>query len=231
MSVLPGRHPVLVAKQLTSLAGLAPRPGAPGVRPAPARPPGGRCSRCRHGRRAAVFDESLALLRQLLTGQTVSFDGRFFTVEAASVGPAPAKPLDIWLGGCAPAALRRVGVSGTAGWAASCRRPRPAGRGEAIDQAAAAGRAGDGGRPLRASAWPWAPTGCRRSCCEASTSTAVRTRTRHAWPRAAGTAARDLIDGYIEAGLTKFVVRPASEPESFGWFVDAFVRELMPLQN
>ena len=60
VSVLPGRHPVLVAKQLASLAGLAPRPGAPGVR-------GAARSACRTGpvRRpgrpgdAAVFDESL----------------------------------------------------------------------------------------------------------------------------------------------------------------------------
>ena len=43
--------------------------------------------------------------------------------------------------------------------------------------------------------------------------------------------ARRLIEQYVEGGLSKFVVRPASEPESFGWFVDGFVRELMPLQN
>ena len=34
VAVLPGRHPVLVAKQLASLAGLAPKVGPPGVRPA-----------------------------------------------------------------------------------------------------------------------------------------------------------------------------------------------------
>ncbi len=34
VAVLPGRHPVLVAKQLASLAALAPEAGAAGVRPA-----------------------------------------------------------------------------------------------------------------------------------------------------------------------------------------------------
>jgi hypothetical protein len=46
--------------------------------------------------------------------------------------------------------------------------------------------------------------------------------------------ARRLIGQYVEAGLSKFVVRPASalpEPASFGSFVDGFVRELVPLQN
>ena len=43
--------------------------------------------------------------------------------------------------------------------------------------------------------------------------------------------ARRMIERYVEAGLSKFVVRPAARPEPFGSFVDGFVRELMPLQN
>jgi len=118
ISVLPGRHPVLVAKQLASLAGLAPgrvlpvfglQPALPGERalfPVPA------------GQRGAVFDESLALLRLMLTTDVVSFRGSFFTVQDATVGPRPVKPLDIWLAGSAPAGLRRVGRLAD-GWLAS----------------------------------------------------------------------------------------------------------------
>jgi hypothetical protein len=43
--------------------------------------------------------------------------------------------------------------------------------------------------------------------------------------------ARRMIEQYVEAGLSKFVVRPATRPEPFGSFVDGFVRELMPLQD
>ena len=67
------------------------------------------------GKRAAAFDESLQLLRLLLTAEKVTFDGEFFTVSDASVGSLPAKPLDIWLGGSAPAGLRRVGGWPTGG--------------------------------------------------------------------------------------------------------------------
>src|ERR1700722_5644310 len=103
ISVLPGRHPVLVAKQLASLAGLARGRVLPvfGLQPALAAeralfpvPP---------GQRGAVFDEALTLLRLMLTSEAVSFHGSFFTVEDASAGPLPSKPLDIWLGGCRPA--------------------------------------------------------------------------------------------------------------------------------
>src|SRR5215813_14135233 len=125
VSVLPGRHPVLVAKQLASLAGLAPgrvlpvfglQPAQPAERPLFPVPP---------GQRAAVFDEALTLMRLLLTGDEVTFHGAFFTVEGASVGPRPAKPLDIWLGGSAPAGLRRVGRLAD-GWLGSLLTPEEA---------------------------------------------------------------------------------------------------------
>jgi hypothetical protein len=38
------------------------------------------------------------------------------------------------------------------------------------------------------------------------------------------------LDDYIDAGLTKFVIRPAGD-SSTGDFLEAFVTELMPRQN
>ena len=38
-----------------------------------------------------------------------------------------------------------------------------------------------------------------------------------------------MIEQYVEAGLSKFVVRPAAPAEPFDEFVDGFVRELIPL--
>src|SRR5260370_5110421 len=109
ISVLPGRHPVLVAKQLASLAGLAPARVLPVFGLQPAQPAERPLFPVPGKSRAAVFDESLTLLRLLLTTESVSFHGEFFTVEGASIEPLPPKPLDIWLGGSAPGGLRRVG--------------------------------------------------------------------------------------------------------------------------
>src|SRR5580700_9196192 len=78
ISVLPGRHPVLVAKQLASLAGLAPGRVLPVFGLQPAQPAERGLFPVPAGQRAAVFDESLKLLRLLLTTQTVSFQGEFF---------------------------------------------------------------------------------------------------------------------------------------------------------
>src|SRR5229473_8159162 len=138
VAVLPGRHPVLVAKQLASLAGLAPRRILPVFGLRPARPGELALFPVPAGRRGAVFDESLELLRLLLRQESVSFRGEFFAVEGASIGPRPAKPLDIWLGGSAPGALRRTGRLGD-GWLASLLTPEEAAAGrEAIQEAAAA---------------------------------------------------------------------------------------------
>src|SRR5271170_1860271 len=126
ISVLPGRHPVLVAKQLASLAGLAPGRVLPvfGLQPALAAERG--LFPVPPGQRGAVFDEALTLLRLMLTSDVVTFHGSFFDVQDASVGPLPARPLDIWLGGSAPAGLRRVGRLAD-GWLGSLLTPAEAG--------------------------------------------------------------------------------------------------------
>src|SRR3954447_9419055 len=67
VSVLPGRNPVLVAKQLATLAGLAPRRVLPVFGLRPARRGEWNLFPVPEGRRAAVFDESLQLLKLLLT--------------------------------------------------------------------------------------------------------------------------------------------------------------------
>src|SRR5712671_6848546 len=89
VAVLPGRHPVLVAKQLASLAGLAPARVLPVFGLQPARAAERALFPVPDGRRAAVFDESLTLIRLLLSQEAVTFQGDFFSVDDASMGPQP----------------------------------------------------------------------------------------------------------------------------------------------
>ena len=228
ISVLPGRHPVLVAKQLASLAGLAPGRVLPvfGLQPAQ---PAERALFPVPGQRAAVFDESLTLLRLLLTTQTVSFRGEFFAVEDASVAPLPARPLDIWLGGSAAGGLRRVGRLAD-GWLGSLLTPAEAQAAVDLIKAAAA----EAGREVETDhfglslpvALDGVPEPLRASIGRRKPHTDPELLVAAGWD-----GARRMIEQYIGAGLSKFVVRPATGPEPFGSFVDGFVRELMPLQN
>jgi probable F420-dependent oxidoreductase len=227
VAILPGRQPVLVAKQLASLAGLAPGRVLPVFGLHSARPQERALFPVPSGQRAAVFDESLALVRQLLEQPEVTFHGQFFQVEGASLGTLPAKPLDLWLGGSAPAALQRVGRLAD-GWLASFVTPGEARRGRiAIEHAA-----DEAGREVEPDHF-----GVSLAVCDgdlpADLVAAARARRPDADPTelipTGWAQARQLVERYIDAGMTKFVIRPAGTP--FPTFLDRLLTELVPLQN
>jgi len=229
VAVLPGRHPVLVAKQLATLAGLAPRRVLPVFGLKPARPAELAAFPVPPGRRAAVFDESLTLIRLLLSQENVTFQGEFFSVDDASVGPRPGRPLDIWLGGSAPGALRRIGRLGD-GWLASFLTPDEAGAGRRAIEASAA----EAGRDIEPDHY-----GISLAVADDASRPALFEAARRRRPDrdpaalvAMGWAgARAMVGEYVAAGLTKFVIRPGWTPADPEEFTADFVREMVPLQT
>ncbi|WP_063060130.1 TIGR03854 family LLM class F420-dependent oxidoreductase [Nocardia sienata] len=227
VAILPGRHPVLVAEQLASLAALAPKRVLPvfGLQPAT---PQERDLFPVAGRRGDVFDESLQLLRAVLREDDVDFHGDYFTVRAARVGRRPARPLDIWLGGRAPAAFRRIGRYGD-GWLGSFLTPTEAAAGVAAINAEAAAA----GREIEADhfgitlllATDGIPADLAAGIAQQRPGTDPADLVAGSWPDL-----HRLIDGYLDAGLSKFVVVPAAGGSPAG-FLDRFVTELLPRQN
>ncbi|MDE3087068.1 MAG: LLM class F420-dependent oxidoreductase [Acidobacteriota bacterium] len=60
--------------------------------------------------RGDILEEQVAVLRALWIQRSVTFEGRFHQIRAAGLAPLPAqRPIPVWIGGYAPAALRRVG--------------------------------------------------------------------------------------------------------------------------
>ncbi|TPG33650.1 TIGR03854 family LLM class F420-dependent oxidoreductase [Mycolicibacterium hodleri] len=226
--ILPGRHPVLVAKQLASLAALAPKRVLPVFGLRSAIPAERDVFVVPDGQRAAVFDESLRLLNAALTSQESDFSGDFFTATSMAVGPRPAKPLDIWLGGSAPAAFRRIGRLAD-GWLGSFLTPDEARRGRELIESAAA----EAGRAIEPDHF-----GINVAVAENGLSDEVLAAIHgrrpdvdpteliaDGWPRL-----HRMIDGYVAAGLTKFVVRPTGGG-STDEFIDRFAAELLPREN
>lgn len=228
VAVLPGRHPVLVAKQLASLAAVAPKRVLPVFGLRSAIPAEREVFVVPEGERAAVFDESLKVLRAALTEDSANYTGRYFTVTGAAVAPKPTPPLDIWLGGSAPAAFRRIGALGD-GWLGSFLTPAEARAArEAIERAAA-----QAGRHIEPDHF-----GISLAVVEgelpAPLIAAVKNRRPDIAPGELIAAGWDRLhrqlDAYIEAGLTKFVIRPAGGA-ALGEFLDRFINELVPRQN
>ena len=228
VAVLPGRHPVLVAKQLASLASLAPKRVLPVFGLRSAIPSEREIFVVPDGERAAVFDESLQLLRSVLEQQDVAFEGDYFTVSSAGVEPRPLKPLDIWLGGSAPAAFRRIGQLGD-GWLGSFLTPDEAGRAREQIQRAA----DKAGREIEADHFG-INLAVGNGAMPDGLVAAVKQRRPDVDP--ADLIASDWsqlhrqLDGYLAAGLTKFAIRPAGQA-NMDEFIDRFVAELVPRQN
>lgn len=158
----------------------------------------------------------------------VSFDGDHYTVHDAAVAPRPRKALDIWLGGSAPAAFRRIGRLAD-GWLGSFVTPDEARRArEAIQRAAA-----EAGREVDPDHF-----GINLAVADGHPSpqllAAVRQRRPDVDP--ADLIAADWpqlhrqLDAYLAAGLTKFVLRSAGSAPT-EQFVDRFVAEVVPRQN
>jgi probable F420-dependent oxidoreductase len=228
VAVLPGRHPVLVAKQLASLAAVAPKRVLPVFGLRSAIPAEREVFTVPDGERAAVFDESLRILRAALVDQPASYNGKYFTVTAAAVAPRPNPPLDIWLGGSAPAAFRRIGALAD-GWLGSFLTPDEARAGrEAIERAAA-----DAGRQIEPDHF-----GISLAVADGELPPELVAAVRHRRPDvdpaelvAAGwDQLHRQLDGYLDAGLTKFVIRQASTGPVDA-FIDRFVAELAGRQN
>jgi len=111
---LPVRHPVLVAKQVTSTAVLTGNRLALGVGTSPWRedydvlgvPWQGRGQR---------MDEAIAIVRGLAAGGYFEFHGEVYDIPAIKLAPVPTLPVPVLVGGHGEAALRRAATAGD-GW-------------------------------------------------------------------------------------------------------------------
>ena len=113
--LLPLWHPVIVAEQVGTLAALA---------------RGRFILQCAIGGgdeqfaglgvrmrdRPTRFEAALTMIRRLLAGEEVTA-GEPYPVEAARVGLVPLEPVEVWIGGHAPAAVSRAARVGD-GWLA-----------------------------------------------------------------------------------------------------------------
>lgn len=219
--VLPGRNPAVVAKQLASLDrlsdgrllvtfGLGGEPAERAALPIP----GGRS-------RGEVFDETLALVRRYLTDEGV--DG--VTVRP----PTVQTPLEFWVAGSVPAAQRRAGRLAD-GWLTSLLTPDEAAQGREVveAEAARAGRRVD--REHFGVSLAYAdgeiPSGLLGTIAARRPGTDPATLIPNGLPAAAA-----MIEAYIDAGFSKFVVRPARTPVDWPATLGEMAEELLPLQS
>ncbi len=161
--------------------------------------------------RGRKTDECLEIIRRLWREESVDFDGAFYKLKGVTILPKPVqRDLPMWIGGSTEAAIRRTARFGT-GWQAGGDPPAEAGRVvAAIKRAAAdAGRSIDDDHYGAGFAFhfgkPDAP-----AVGKAMEAYAKRTGRDAAHAFAVGDAGAILarLAEYIEAGVSKFILRP-----------------------
>ena len=213
--LLPLRHPVPVARQLATLAELAPGRLTFGV---------GIGGEDRHeievcgvdprtrGRR---MDECLQILRALAGGEPVSFDGEFFSLHEALIVPAPSPRIPLVVGGRSDAAVRRAAKLGD-GWLGIWVSPRRFGTvvEQIEEEATQAGRDTTG---FEHALNVWCGFGDRRETARASLAAGMQTFYQMPFepferysPYGTPTEVAEFLRPYIDAGCSAFNVIPCA---------------------
>jgi len=209
--LLPGHHPLRLAKQLATIDALSAGRLLVTFVPGLARSPEREAVGVPPSERGRVMDETMPLLRRLWSGETVTYRGAAVTMEEVTLTPLPVQqPLELWLGGMAPAALERCGRLGD-GWLPSLCTPVEVAAGkEVIDRVAErSGRRIDPEHFGISLGYSFEPLEDR-----VVASIAARSRGNPVADVVAvgDRALRDLVHRFVEVGFSKFVVRPLVPP-------------------
>ncbi len=220
--VLPGRNPVVLAKELATLDRLSNGRLLPAFGLGVADPHEQQAFGVERAERAAIFDEAMAVLRACWSGEPVTHHGARYHYDNLRVLPTPRQAhIDVWLGGIAPSELRRVGRLAD-GWLPSFVTPDDAARGrETIEHTLA-----EHGRTIDADHYGTLIPYAHGPVPDAVLAGLAKRRPDLADPAvlvpSGWQALLDTIDRFVAVGTTKFVVLPIVEPPT----PDAWVEHL-----
>jgi probable F420-dependent oxidoreductase len=181
-------------------------------------------------RRGAEVDEVLPLLRRLWAGEVVDHEGPRWRFSGVAVEPRPLQsPLEPWLGGQAPAALRRCGRLAD-GWLPSLCTPAEAAAGREVVEAAAA----EAGRTVDPEHFGMS-IGYARTAIPAATARSLAARRPGLDPAevvpVGVPALRRHLERLVDVGFSKFVVRPLEAPASWPAELEDLAGGVLDLQR
>ncbi|MGB8860245.1 MAG: TIGR03854 family LLM class F420-dependent oxidoreductase [Ilumatobacteraceae bacterium] len=212
--VLPGRNPIVLAKELATLDRMSNGRLLPAFGLGVADPHEQQAFGVERGARAKMFDEALQVLRGCWAPGSLTHHGQFYDYDDLQVLPKPRQHhVDVWLGGIAPSELRRVGRSAD-GWLPSFVTPDDAARGrEAIEATCA-----EHGRSIDDDHYGALVPYAMGPIPDVVLAGLAKRRPDLADPSvlipSGWDGLIDTIDRFVAVGTTKFVVLPIVEPGS-----------------
>jgi probable F420-dependent oxidoreductase len=228
--VVPGRNPVRLARALAHLDRLSDgrlllilvlgQPDAPEV----------LAQDVTKAERGALLEEVIPLLRRLWSGDVVDHHGPRYQLRDARVSPTPVQvPLDLWLGGQAPAALRRAGRLGD-GWIPGLLTPTEAAAKRRRIEVAAA----EAGRTIDPEHF-----GVNLTYSRGPVPGAVVEQLRRRRPDLDPTslipqsraALHARVDEWLAVGFSKFLLRPAAPPADWTAELETLAADILERQT
>src|SRR5215813_4429885 len=228
--VVPGRNPVRLARALANLDRLSGgrlllimvlgQPEAPEVI-------------AQHGdktERGTLLEEVVPLLRRLWSGEIVNHDGPRYQLLDARISPTPVQvPLDMWLGGQVPGALRRAGRLAD-GWIPGLLTPMEAAEKRRRVEAAAA----EAGRTIDSEHF-----GVNLTYSRGPLPGAVVEQLRRRRPDLdpadlvpqSRTALHERVDEWLAVGFSKFILRPAVPPTDWTAELETLAVDILERQT
>jgi probable F420-dependent oxidoreductase len=228
--VAPARNPVLLAKELATVDALSGGRLLPAIGLGiDAEPEAGAIGVAR-SERAARTQEAIEIVRLLWQGTPVTLAGRFASLAGVSLSPAPTRTsLDIWLGGSSPAALRRTGRLAD-GWLGSF--VSPAELTTCVERIVEA--ADEAGREIDDDHYGttlFAASSAAALTPEVLSVLRLRPDLLPEDHVAVGAAAlRKLLERFVEAGASKFVVVPIAA-DVLTWLEELRVEAVAPFEE
>ena len=212
--LLPGRNPIRLARELAALDALSAGRLLVTLVPGLPHPPERDAIGVPPGRRGADMEEVLPLLRRLWSGEAVTHHGATADFAGVTISPLPVQePLEVWLGGMARVALERCGRLGD-GWLPSLCPPEEAAAGRKVIEDVAA----EAGRTISPEHFG-VSVGYSDGPLDDRVAKALAARSRGRSPiglvPTSPADLRTLLERYVEAGMSKFVLRPLAPPASW----------------
>lgn len=228
--VLPGRNPVVTAKALASLDRISGGRLLPAFGLGVADPREQQAFGLERRERGPWLEEALPLIRRLWAEDHVTHEGERFSYDDLTIRPKPVGRMEVWLGGAAPRELDRVGRLAN-GWLPSFTTPDIAAADwRTVNEIAAAND-----RSIDDDHFGMLVPYVTDDEIPAEITAVVAKRRPDADVHDVVAAGRDgcrvLIEKFIAAGASKFVVVPVADADDWTAELEALAEAVLPLQT
>jgi probable F420-dependent oxidoreductase len=232
--VVPGRNPLVLAKELAQLDRLSGGRLLLSFVPGQETPAEREALGVAGDDRGALIDEVMGLCRRWWAGEAVEHHSERFDFGGIALRPLPVQePLELWLGGIGPRALERAGRLSD-GWLTARATPTRAGAGRRriLEVAAEAGRTID--TEHFGISIPYARRdpgpGALAALARRGPAAQEPPERRDILPVGAGELV-DLLERHVAEGLSKFVLRPLDLEAGWDDELDWLAATVLALQT